>query len=435
MEQPETDDRSSLANGVSPDRVPHDWRGAYERALLYLESLGVEADRRPRLALRAVEGAFQAPSWEDGGDAFAETLKELRRLVMELHPARRPAPGDAEDRFEAWRLEAALAGRSPRDIPAAVAPSCRDGLIRSMPPLSRQSMVATKFARGLLRRAIVPAGKGATESGGGLPGEGDPVPAMRGMRARRRNTAWSRAARRRRILLPFLVLIPSFIASQFMLEVLPYRGGNWLEVAIVLCFAALFGWISIGFWTAVAGFLLLVRRRDRFSVSPDAGAEHGDPAPGVRTAILMPICDEPVERVFAGLKVTFRSLERTGIGRSFDFFVLSDSADPSNWVKEEEAWFDWARQEHGFDRIFYRRRRVRVKRKSGNIADFCRRWGRNYRYMIVLDADSIMTGEAIVRLVRLMESRPDAGIIQTFPVAVSRRSLFARLQQDRKSVV
>ena len=45
----------------------------------------------------------------------------------------------------------------------------------------------------------------------------------------------------------------------------------------------------------------------------------------------------------------------------------------------------------GFGRIFYRRRQRRAsQRKSGNVADFCRRWGRRYRYMIMLDADSVM---------------------------------------------
>jgi membrane glycosyltransferase len=70
-----------------------------------------------------------------------------------------------------------------------------------------------------------------------------------------------------------------------------------------------------------------------------------------------------------------------------------------------------------------------LKRKSGNVADFCRRWGKQYRYMIMLDADSVMAGETLVRLVRLMERHPDAGMIQTAPSAVNRRSLFARVQQ------
>ena len=57
----------------------------------------------------------------------------------------------------------------------------------------------------------------------------------------------------------------------------------------------------------------------------------------------------------------------------------------------------------GEGQIFYRRRRRRVKRKSGNIDDFCRRWGNQYSYMVVLDADSVMSGDCLSGLVRLMK--------------------------------
>src|SRR5207245_1630752 len=87
-------------------------------------------------------------------------------------------------------------------------------------------------------------------------------------------------------------------------------------------------------------------------------------AEGVLAAIVMPVCEEPVERVFAGLRAIHRSLERAGALDRFHFFVLSDSADPSAAVKEEEAWFDWCRAVDGFGRIFYRRRKVRLERKS-----------------------------------------------------------------------
>jgi membrane glycosyltransferase len=151
--------------------------------------------------------------------------------------------------------------------------------------------------------------------------------------------------------------------------------------------------------------------------------------PLARTAIVMPICDEPVPRVFAGLRAIHQSLEKTGLLDHFDFFVLSDTRDPSVAIDEEAAWFQWCRDVGGFGRIFYRRRRVRIKRKSGNVADFCRRWGRRYRYMVMLDADSVMAGTTITKLVQMMEARPDAGVIQTAPVAVMRRTLFARVQQ------
>jgi membrane glycosyltransferase len=214
----------------------------------------------------------------------------------------------------------------------------------------------------------------------------------------------------------------------FMARILPHEGRTSLELAISIFFGGLFGWISIGFWTALLGFLLLLRGRDRFAITagPDPG---GAIDPEARTAIVMPICNEPVERVFAGLRAIYRSLGRAGALELFDFYVLSDTADPSTLVHEEEAWFDWCRREAGFDRVFYRRRHARVARKSGNIADFCRRWGRRYRYMIALDADSVMTAETIVRLVRLMEAHAEVGVIQTVPVALGRRSLFGRIQQ------
>jgi len=83
----------------------------------------------------------------------------------------------------------------------------------------------------------------------------------------------------------------------------------------------------------------------------------------------------------------------------------------------------------GAGKIFYRRRRRRVKRKSGNIDDFCRRWGSNYSYMVVLDADSVMSGECLTGLVRMMDANPNAGIIQSSPKASGMDTLYARCQQ------
>jgi membrane glycosyltransferase len=49
--------------------------------------------------------------------------------------------------------------------------------------------------------------------------------------------------------------------------------------------------------------------------------------------------------------------------------------------------------------------------------------------MVVLDADSLMTGAALVRLAATMEANPQAGLIQTLPLVVNRNTLFARAQQ------
>src|SRR6202521_4859290 len=49
--------------------------------------------------------------------------------------------------------------------------------------------------------------------------------------------------------------------------------------------------------------------------------------------------------------------------------------------------------------------------------------------MVVVDADSLMTGHAIVSLAAAMEGDPDAGIIQSLPLIINRNTLFARVQQ------
>ena len=172
-----------------------------------------------------------------------------------------------------------------------------------------------------------------------------------------------------------------------------------------------------------------MRGGDRFAITRAAPTATRPPDPEGRTAVVMPICDEPVARVFAGLHVIHASLLRAGVADAFDLFVLSDSVDPDICADEVRAWAEWRRSAEGGGGIFYRRRRIRRKRKSGNIADFCRRFGRRYRYMVVLDADSVMSGETLAQLVRLMEAHPHVGVIQTAPRIVHSRSLFARIQQ------
>ena len=149
----------------------------------------------------------------------------------------------------------------------------------------------------------------------------------------------------------------------------------------------------------------------------------------VRTAIVMPICNEESGRVMEGVRAVYQSLETDGRLPQFDFFVLSDSSDPNCWVAEEVAWAALVRDLGPDARLFYRKRRVNTNKKAGNIADFCRRWGSHYRYMVVLDADSIMTGSAIVALTRMMEQNPGVGLIQAVPRLANGETIFARMQQ------
>ncbi|HWP66964.1 MAG TPA: glucans biosynthesis glucosyltransferase MdoH [Candidatus Limnocylindria bacterium] len=385
-------------------RLLHDWQEAHARVRVYLATLGIPEEEQQRLVGRALERALTRPDWAADATALGETMRAVRELL-----AGDPAPGDdavTGAAFLRWRLARAL-GRDDVD-PAT---------FESTPPLTRASMVAHRIEQRGLRRRIVRSEPGRGSVGREL---ATPPPAEGA-------AAWRQSARRRRLLLAALVLLPTVVATGFMLEVLPQQGRTWLEAAIALVFGALFGWISIGFWTATIGFLILVSR-DRFAITRTVASD-APISPEARTAIVMPICEEPVRRVFAGLQAMYRALERAGALEHFDFFVLSDTRTAGTALDEESAWLRWCRTSNGFGRVFYRRRRARVARKSGNVADFCRRWGRQYRYMIMLDADSVMTASALTQLVRLMEANPRVGMIQTAPTAVNQRTLFARVQQ------
>ena len=284
----------------------------------------------------------------------------------------------------------------------------------SMPPHARGAMVAQPwrgFTRGL-RDAIQgrgPANEATTTASTGV------APA-----------AWEQAARVRRRVLMALIALSTVLATTVLAYSQPTYEHPLLQWMQIGLFALLFAWVSAGCITAVMGFWVLVKG-DQHALSKNTASNRPLSA-SARTAVIMPICNEDVSTVFAGLRATCESLATTGADRLFDVFILSDSSDPAVRAAEVAAWSE-LRGTLNSDRIFYRWRQRRIKRKAGNVADFCRRWGRNYRYMVVLDADSVMSGDCLVTLVRLMETHPTAGILQTAPQGCGLNTVHARGQQ------
>ncbi|SDO13736.1 membrane glycosyltransferase [Methylobacterium phyllostachyos] len=155
------------------------------------------------------------------------------------------------------------------------------------------------------------------------------------------------------------------------------------------------------------------------------------PAGAGRTAAVVAIHAEDAVAVFARLRVMARSLAEAGT-EDIDIFVLSDTRDGAIAAVEEHEYARiqaWASADPALPRIRYRRRTENVGRKAGNIGEFCRTYGGEYAFMIVLDADSLMTGAAMGRLARLMHESPRTGLIQTVSYAAGRDTLFARIQQ------
>src|SRR3569833_2084269 len=174
---------------------------------------------------------------------------------------------------------------------------------------------------------------------------------------------------------------------------------------------------------------VVARGGDRHSLLTRHDAAQLAATPLARTAIVMPLYHESVERSLAGLRAIYVSLQETGALDHIEIFIMSGSRDPEVWLEEQAAWYRLCRELNAAGHIHYRRRTVHLRHKSGNVADFLRRWGDDYDYFMVLDADSLASGESLVRMVRIMEREPQAGILQTNPAIMNARSAFARIQQ------
>lgn len=209
-----------------------------------------------------------------------------------------------------------------------------------------------------------------------------------------------------------------FVASLGIATLLAQDGYDAVDQLLVILSLMLFAWIGFGLLTAGAGLVVSIGGRNRTIRSL--------PAPSRPVAILVPVYNEDIEAVAARIARMAADLVRIETQSLFHFFVLSDSHPAAEAA--ERASCRALRQPDGCP-IFYRRRSLNVARKPGNIADWVRQFGGAYESMIVLDADSRMSGETMARLASEIEADETVGLIQTNPQLTAARTLFARWQQ------
>ena len=194
-----------------------------------------------------------------------------------------------------------------------------------------------------------------------------------------------------------------------------------LEWVMVVLFVITFSWVTLSF-TAEPRRLRLAARASAAARAPAASLRE-------RTAVVMPIYNEAPARVFGAMQAIIEDVERTGLGAAFDYFFLSDTTDANVWIAEERAFLAM-------------RERLPQARGSTTGAGARTRAARpatsptsspagaaTTPHMLVLDADSVMSGDAVVRLAAAMEADPDSGVIQSLPLIINRNTMFARLQQ------
>ena len=242
----------------------------------------------------------------------------------------------------------------------------------------------------------------------------------------------------RRALLATLVIGSSIAGCLTMAQVVSNLALGW-QITMLTLFGLTFSWIALAFWGAICGFVICALRLDPLSLKRLTAERPTTSRLVSRTALVMPIYAEPPIPTITGLEATCRSLLQQPtpqgddtanvIRQHFEVFILSDTQDAAH--AEEEAAHVAALQQRmaGQLAIHYRRRPNNHGRKAGNIADFCRRWGRRYDYMVVLDADSLMSGDTLLHMVHQMQRYPTVGLIQTVPIPVGQRTLFGRFTQ------
>lgn len=229
----------------------------------------------------------------------------------------------------------------------------------------------------------------------------------------------------RRIFIFLATIAMTAFAADQMYMVLSVSTLTILETMVLVLFVALFAWISFSFASAFVGFLLSLGHGDRA-----LGIDPAQPLPGLtaRHALLVPTYNESPGRIMARLQAIYESVAATGQLAQFDFYVLSDTTDPSVWMQEEAQYLALVERTQS-TQIFYRHRLKNFARKSGNISEWVVRFGGHYESMVILDADSLMTGDTVVRITAGIEQNPHVGLIQTLPMIVNGQSVFARLQQ------
>ena len=243
--------------------------------------------------------------------------------------------------------------------------------------------------------------------------------------------SWLPSLRARRMLFAVLVIGTSLALLGLMGAAifLPAGMDGW-GIAMLAMFALTLPWTTIGFWNAVTGFLLMTLARDPEGlVAPHLRSIRGDEAIASSTAIGICIRNEDPARLSRNLRWMLERLVATGEGQWFHLYMLSDSNRPEILLAEQQLADELSGRFAGHVAVTYRQRVGGEGFKAGNLRDFLERWGSLHEYVIVLDADSVMSPAAMLRLVRIMQTNPRIGILQTLVTALPSDSAFARVFQ------
>jgi len=234
----------------------------------------------------------------------------------------------------------------------------------------------------------------------------------------------------RRVIFSTLSLTTAFLMLFLVHKSLALDTPLMVHFLFLGLFALILPWMVVGFWNAIIGLLLCQCFKDPTKIILPASMRVQDTTPlSYSTAILLCVRNESVERLIRNLQVMLDGLVRDQLGPFFHIYILSDTNEENIAIEERTSFGALCKKYQEQIEITYRCREDNAGYKAGNIADFCKRWGKNHDFALVLDADSFMASHAITRLVRMMQANPRLGILQGLVIGLPSSSPFTRLFQ------
>ncbi len=224
----------------------------------------------------------------------------------------------------------------------------------------------------------------------------------------------------------YAIFGPAFFTTILLLAAftdwLSTGGLGPVEFFLITMVGLTFFWISLSVSTASMGLLNLSLKNKTEPSKPKT-------AETLNVALLVPIYNETPSDVFGNAAAMWDELQHSKTNHNFSLFILSDTQNSDIAEQELHAMASLQATFPKGSKLYYRRRSQNIDRKTGNLADWIEGWGGTSDAMLVLDADSLMTGNAILALADEMANDPSAGLIQSAPSLFGAKTLFARMQQ------
>ncbi len=222
----------------------------------------------------------------------------------------------------------------------------------------------------------------------------------------------------------FLLLLFGSAAPPLALLWRTLGEGGWTvaEALIFVLVAAITPWIATLFASALVGFALLARGRDPLAAT---WVPQSEVPTAARTAIAVAVRNEALESVLANVAPLLDALP----AGAFDLWVLSDTQEPGLAEAEARAWEGFVAARPDRERLHCRRRRTNEGFKAGNVMQFLHDHAGPYDFVLMLDADSVMSAARVAALVRQLAAHPRVALIQTLITARPSADAFPRLFQ------